>query len=420
MASYIKQNFESGHFLEAKELNYSEKGLEQSFRIIEKLCPPLKLENNFISCYPVPNFPLNPKSYIKFQQGGSGEPSPDNIREISGWNEVNIARCGKNLLENIAVNGTVQSITYTINPDKTITINGTGKPGDNFIRVNSFLFKKGEKYRLSGCPVGGSTQSYAMYVSFANNVYKYDVGNGNTFEAPETARKTIFILVREGCIVENLTFKPMITHGEEVVEYEPYRGDTYTTQLTDTIYGGYYDWSAGALISTHEGKILSGTDEEGWDKGGSGASLYYFIRIGNLNTYQRGKIICSHYYQADIGSTGSSFPQNCIHLANSQRGYDTLMVRPNLTDYPDLESWKNFLKDNPITAVYERTIPEIIPISPCNILAQPGLNIIWSDAGNTEITGYANPLHIIEEQTATINNYETRIAALENAVANNN
>ena len=39
------------------------------------------------------------KCYFEPVQAGTGDPSPDNVREISGWNAVNIYKEGKNLLD---------------------------------------------------------------------------------------------------------------------------------------------------------------------------------------------------------------------------------------------------------------------------------------------------------------------------------
>ena len=38
------------------------------------------------------------KVAIEPVQSGSGDPSPSNVRAISGWDSVNIVRCGKNLV----------------------------------------------------------------------------------------------------------------------------------------------------------------------------------------------------------------------------------------------------------------------------------------------------------------------------------
>ena len=39
------------------------------------------------------------KIHFSPQQAGSGDPSPSNVREISGWTGLNISKTGKNLFD---------------------------------------------------------------------------------------------------------------------------------------------------------------------------------------------------------------------------------------------------------------------------------------------------------------------------------
>ena len=50
---------------------------------------------------PYPNFPLQITTTFEPKQEGSGEPSPSNIRLISGFNNAKLTRCGKNLAKSI-------------------------------------------------------------------------------------------------------------------------------------------------------------------------------------------------------------------------------------------------------------------------------------------------------------------------------
>ncbi len=70
-----------------------------SRKIIETLCPPLEETGNPVVCYPVENYPLGVTASWEPVQEGSGDPSPDNIRPISGRDSVKVERCGENLLK---------------------------------------------------------------------------------------------------------------------------------------------------------------------------------------------------------------------------------------------------------------------------------------------------------------------------------
>lgn len=70
-----------------------------SRKIIETLCPPISETGNPMQCYPVENYPLGVKASWEPTQEGAGDPSPDNIRPISGRDAVKVERCGENLLD---------------------------------------------------------------------------------------------------------------------------------------------------------------------------------------------------------------------------------------------------------------------------------------------------------------------------------
>ncbi len=63
-----------------------------SKHIVDMLCPALEEVGNPVQCYPVPGYPLDIVASWTPTQEGSGEPSPDNIRPITGRESVTITR----------------------------------------------------------------------------------------------------------------------------------------------------------------------------------------------------------------------------------------------------------------------------------------------------------------------------------------
>ena len=61
-----------------------------SKQIIDTLCPPLEVAGNPVQCYPVAGYPLGVKASWEPRQEGSGDPSPENVRAITGLDEVNV------------------------------------------------------------------------------------------------------------------------------------------------------------------------------------------------------------------------------------------------------------------------------------------------------------------------------------------
>lgn len=65
-----------------------------SKHIVDVLCPPIEETGNPVVCYPVVGSKLGCKVSWEPVQAGSGDPSPDNIRPISGRETVSVERCG--------------------------------------------------------------------------------------------------------------------------------------------------------------------------------------------------------------------------------------------------------------------------------------------------------------------------------------
>ena len=89
----------------------------------------------------------------------------------------------------------------------------------------------------------------------------------------------------------------------------------------------------------------------------------------------------------------------------------------NLNKFDTLEeanAWLVEQKNNgtPLTFCYKLLEPFTIQLTPQDIIALSGTNILSSDTGITEVTGRADPV-------AIINNLQSRLAALEAAVVNN-
>lgn len=83
------------------------------------------------------------------------------------------------------------------------------------------LLKKGT-YTLSGCPSGGSSSSYALGIENQNRtLYKFDYGNGITFDVEEDAYVQVNLYITSTTEDEFLEFKPMLEYGSEVREYQP-------------------------------------------------------------------------------------------------------------------------------------------------------------------------------------------------------
>jgi hypothetical protein len=182
-------------------------------------------------------------------QPGTGDPSPTNIRPISGYSAVEVTRTGKNLLNVTATSRTYNGITMTVNEDGTITANGTATPTASFYLCDlTDAFSEGT-YVLNGCPSGGTVGGYDLRMYQGSSGFAYDRGDGATFTGRSNVRAGL--VVNNGKTVNNLTFKPMIRLASiSDPTYEPYKSDTYPITLPQTVYGGTVNVLTGEIISS--------------------------------------------------------------------------------------------------------------------------------------------------------------------------
>lgn len=138
----------------------------------------------------------------------------------------------KNLLPNNNTTQTINGITFTVNADKTVTVNGTATANTGFPLINGTniyndLNLKNGTYILSGCPTNGSQNGYSIYMDIkhlddTNDIY-YDIGEGLSFTKAEGDRLYIIIRVENGTTVSDLTFYPQIESGTVVTSYTPHK-----------------------------------------------------------------------------------------------------------------------------------------------------------------------------------------------------
>lgn len=113
----------------------------------------------------------------------------------------------KNLLIVTATSQTVNGVTFTVNVDGTVTANGTSTATISFV-LNSTVSLESGSYVLSGCPSGGSWNSYYL-TARSNGSWLSAPDFGNSAPINGTVSQ-VAISIAPGQVLNNLTFKPML------------------------------------------------------------------------------------------------------------------------------------------------------------------------------------------------------------------
>lgn len=343
-----------------------------SKHLVDMLCPPLEESGNPVVCYPVVGYPLGCKVSWEPTQEGSGDPSPDNIRPISGRDAVKVERCGENLLPypylNINdTNGGVYTragVEYKLLDDRGIRLTGT--PTSVFgAAISKKQFSKYKKVRLS-------------------DKLFYDNNNNETFFYPLKVGETI-----------DITLYPQVVIGSTPpTEYTPYRGDTLALALPSTIYGGSMDAVTGQGQETWKLLTLMGTERiykrDRFD--------LFEINLVLPVSVPTSTAVASHWSGTKTASTNALYTENRnVNVGLHTCGFDTV---------DDLKSYlaAQYAAGTPVQIAYKLATPEPFTATGAQpIPALPSVNTLLTDADTLTVTGRADPIK--------------RITDLEDAVA---
>ena len=154
------------------------------------------------------------KNYRIYGNTVDGESVGDLISdgEHTGEYLVPVTVKGKNLLWNTAASQTINGVTFTVNSDKSVTVNGTATDSARLM-LGAVELSAGEQYTMTGCPSGGSNNTYRLDPRRTNGsvvVSFIDTGNGSTYIPEADIKLNIYIYIQSGNILDNLTFYPMI------------------------------------------------------------------------------------------------------------------------------------------------------------------------------------------------------------------
>lgn len=134
---------------------------------------------------------------------------------------------GKNLLNILKRNTTLNGIVYTVNDDGTVILNGTVSNVVDIVVSSSFYIEKGKTYRMTGWVKG---QAGMLYMLNLNETVS-DNGDGITFvyNGDTTDAKVIHVQCRKNTVFHNVVIKPMIVDASiypdtTYNDYEPYTG----------------------------------------------------------------------------------------------------------------------------------------------------------------------------------------------------
>ena len=318
-------------------------------------------------------------STINPKQAGSGDPSPDNVRPISGWDSVNVTRNGKNLLKPFETQ-TLNGITLT-NNDGVITLNGTATATATFAVEFSNPIPAGDYYwSLNNKNSNANVTMFLITVKGTGNpsINGATINAGKVVTIADGENHDLWInkarlRVTSGTTLSDFVLSPQLEHGTTATSYEPYQGQTYTTDLPETVYGGTLDIVNGVLTIDRAMVTYDGSSDENW----AGANTRFAIVPDGVykSGTGRGEVLSNEFvYSSSATTVGTIFL-----LQSSGQVY----VYPPASD--SLANFKSWLSSNPLQIVYPLAEPRTIQLTPKQVTTLLGENNVWSDSGEVTV-----------------------------------
>ena len=399
-----------------------------SKKIVETLCPPLEESGNPVTCEPVAGYPLGVVASWEPTQAGEGEPSPDNIRPISGRDAVKVERCGVNLLD---VSRVAENKDCTVD-GSTIHVVDTSGWGASYILLARKYPAGTYTIQIDADTAGHGRFLLRGYDANGNivdaSILPYTVGYDTTYNAyykstllypynPSGTHKVITFTVQGAAYFQvglaagippnetsaDLKNFALVPGTTPPTTYTPYRGDTLALALPSTIYGGSLDAVTGE--GEHKWGLVTFDGSEAWTIGGLAADKrdWYYVSpkiVDAINEMPKsGNEICSHYPHYDVSNNNTGKGCALVWSAFRVRWGDII---PENTD-----AWKSYLAaqaaaGTPVQIAYK--LAEPVPFRATGngpIMPLEGeINTVMTDADSVRVTGRADPIRIIQQLQA--------------------
>lgn len=377
-------NSGTGTFLKGNDVTYDNINLLESRRRILLNTPHIETVSDTIASFKTDVATKLKGCKIHFTpiQEGEGDPSPENVRPIHGWDGVKVTACGKNLAPPLS-NTDFWSIKAWFDNNGVIHNNTVysmcdyqkSLPNATYHLTSSNGVWKGIGFYDSEYkPIGFIQDTYTIKLISPNNAKYFRIYALNS--------------------AKDVQFE----YGSEPTDYEPCTATTLTIPFNRTIYGGYVDLVKGEVVEDTIGYTVDNLN----------------LKKGNPDNYE--------------GETGIRFFANPQTVFADDAVYETLcniipcIYKPNnsssvaksitwisayygwgrstiygclntnlLNGDTSIENIKTYLKDNDFLLTVKLATPNAYQINPQTLKALRGMNNIWSDAnGNIEVSFYTH------------------------------
>lgn len=332
-------------------------------------------------------------AYGETPQGGTTEAPV----ALTGVDSVFVG--GRNLLPKATKTQTIYGVTFTPNPDGSVSVSGTATNNAAYVFANGL---DDSLFGQTVCLSGGSMQTQLIINEKkpSGERLRNVITNAKTPTAVGVLSKQVDDNILYGTIYVptgtkvNTTIYPMLNLGNTAMPYEPYQGSVTPLPIPRPLrrVGDVKDKcvtrqdyeSAEKLVVTYNVGFVELDGTEAW-QASSQTSGMFFITRDNISA---AAAICSNFNFSKSATT----EQGKFYIVSNQIRF--------LTSYETLKSWKNYLaaqkaEGTPVQIAYQLATPEVYATDPIDFDNAAGpLTVLTGGAVEvrmTELVGSRSP-----------------------------
>lgn len=369
-------------------------------------------------------------------QAGEGDPSPDNVRPISGRDSVQVTRCGKNLLlfNTQNMEATMSGVNCKYDSQTQIfTISGTNSSGSAQVILASYKYtlpylKAGSVISLHGNVPDGAYVQINYQDASGKDKELISTRNEVSVTVPADFAKTITVFVGAyaGASFTNDQFTVQLELGSTPTAYEPYQGSTTTLTLPETIYGGTVDAVSG--VGSKEWFTVTLTGDETWAAWVADIprpNSFYTDIVGHKNLANDASNVLCNSFAFDNGENRYTpyhfFSQNPGMYPDNVRMCFTFDETVTSTELAKQWLATQAAAGTPVTICYKLATPEPFQVTPQPISSLYPNTTIYNSEGAEMYCQYIQAPDLPEDNPfvnplSEIGQYYKRLAGYSDSV----
>lgn len=318
-------------------------------------------------------------------QAGTGDPTPSNVRAISGYTGMNVTKAGKNLFDGITILPYSGSFTSYY---AEFSVNSTAR------KIPSVTLEEGKTYVLE-IDITSDTEPFNISIGAGSGSYSRDVytetglSNGKhsiSFTPTSTDLSSGAIMA-----IRAPRYSSSASRTFSVTSMMVYEASNRTVipvswqTEAGTVYGGSLNLTTGILTVNKQIVVCDGSDDEGWTLLAD-SSYKYFAPVIAPNTNEiaeTSNYMANKYIFRGMGGTTTSTvtDDKSVYM---QASYGRVWIYDS--EITSVANLKTSLLSQPLQVVYPLATPQTYQLTPHQMNTLLGNNNIWADTGDASVT----------------------------------